>query len=69
MAEVQIGGLGPPVGSAFGNQSPTVFVTGAIGTPNYDGTINVVNEGPVLTTNFDNRGINVFTYPGAVIFP
>jgi hypothetical protein len=69
MADVQFGGVGTPVGSGFGAQSTIVAISGAVGTPNFDGSIGVYNEGPVLTSNADNKGINVFTFPGAVIFP
>jgi hypothetical protein len=68
MADVTIGGTGTPVGSGFGGSNPTVSYPGSIGTPVFDDTLEVQNEGPVLA-NYDNRGINVFTYPGNVIFP
>jgi hypothetical protein len=69
MAEVQIGGTGTPVGSGTNTMDVDVYRPGSVGTPVFDDTIEVVNEGFVLTSNADNKGINVFEYPGNVIFP
>jgi hypothetical protein len=62
---VTYGGLGggQPVDNNAAFESP------CLSTPNFDGSIRVVNEGPIVQPTFENKSPSVYLYPGAVIFP